>query len=74
MKKFKKLSSNIALIIGIICFITFLINVFTKKDFYIGLSTIILFVVCLIYFIFSKNKKNAFVDIWNILEIIFDLF
>lgn len=74
MKKIGRILSDIALVLGIICFIAFLINVFTKEDFYFGIATFILFAVCFIYFLFSKNKRNAFVDIWNILEIIFDLF
>lgn len=74
MKKFNRILSDIALVLCVLLFIAFLINVFNKKDFYFGLSTFILFAVCLIYFIFSKNKRNAFLDIWNLLEIIFDLF
>ncbi len=74
MKKFNRILSDIALVLCVLFFIAFLINVFTAKDFYFGLSTFILFGVCFIYFIFSKNKKNAFVDIWNLLEIIFDWF
>jgi len=36
-------------------FFAFLINLFTKEDFYFGLSTFILFAICFIYFILLKK-------------------
>ena len=75
MKKFITILIDIiAFVICISGFIAFIINTFIKPDFNFSIFSFIVFAVCFIYFIFSKHKRNAFVDIWNVLEIIFDLF
>lgn len=74
MKTILRIISDIALIIGIISFIIFIIDLVNGNDFYFGLPAIIIFGICFLTFVFRKNKKDAFVDIWNVLEIIFDFF
>lgn len=74
MKNIMRVLRDIALVACVICFIIFLVDLFNNEDFSFTLPVIIIFIVCFIFFIFSKDKRNAFVDIWNILEIIFDLF
>lgn len=68
-----RILTDIAVVIGIICFVVFIVDLFVSEKISFGIPAIIIFGICLILFLFSKDKKNAFVDIWNFLEILYDI-
>lgn len=74
MRKIMNIISDIALVIAVIIFIIYMIKSFASGGLYFDLSTMIIFGICLIIFLFRENKRDALTDILEILDYIFDWF